>query len=385
MLISFALHMIPIITNLRFAARKVEERRPPLSVKFIQRAPRLVKPLELARRPTVVQRQLTRRVTTSKAMTPRVMTTAAAHGGTVLASLARPGETVSRSWSGPQRLELGPEIIAGAVKSEKESSMKNLGEDLLRANEMDYGRFSSFAVQNPKDKRDVKGFIHLALIRYETNFRDASGEPDWNTSPRALPNIAEYINNHTGIEATAKYVYTLDTDEIITKKMPFIFIQGHNTFEMSDAECANLGRYLRDGGFLLIDDSRFLQGGPFDRAARDVLKRALGEDAVFEKLPNDHRLYHCYFDFEGPPAGDDVVSTWDRPAGSKTIYEFMEAIFLDGRMIVLFSNKSLNNAWNADIHWRQGGNTRQIQFGVNIVVYVLTQPGGYTQQAARYR
>ena len=123
----------------------------------------------------------------------------------------------------------------------------------------------------------------------------------------------------------------------------------------------------------------------FDRAARDVLKRALGEDAVFEKLPNDHRLYHCYFDFEGPPAGDDVVSTWDRPAGSKTIYEFMEAIFLDGRMIVLFSNKSLNNAWNADIHWRQGGNTRQIQFGVNIVVYVLTQPGGYTQQAARYR
>lgn len=378
--ISVVAHLIPILSNLHVPKRRTEERKKPISVKFIQRPPRLVKPMELIKRPLVVQRQLLRRMTTAPTFQPRTMRTAAMHGTTVMASLARPSQPVDRSLLAPTRLEFGPEIAPPEVTAAKEGATRNLREDLMAATDLDYGRYGGFAVQNPNNKKDIKGFIKLALIRYKTDFRDFGGEPDWNTSPAALRNIAEYLRDHTGIQADYKYIFTLDSEEIIRQKIPLIYMQGHATFEVSDAEVENLGRYLRDGGFLLIDDSRFLVGGPFDRAARDMVRRALGPETVFEKVPSDHWLYHCYYDFDGPPAGDDVVSMWDRPTGTKTIYEYLEAVYYEGRMVVLMSNKSFNNAWNFDPHWRTGGNTRQLQFAVNVVVFVLTQPGGYASQ-----
>lgn len=387
-IISTILHAIPFLSNLSLPKKEAEVKRKPLSVKFVQRAPRLVKPLELAKRPTVVQRKLTKRIAQTPTRTLRSMKTATIHGGTALASLAPPTAKVDRSFV-PQRLELGPEIIAKGVENVKESKIKELDEDLLTAESMDYGRFASFAVQNPDNKQDVKGFIYLALAKYKTNRRDFGGEPDWNTSPLALPNIAEYLNDHTGINAKFGGVFTLDSDEFITRKIPFLFITGHYHFEYTDAEVKNLGRYLKEGGFLLIDDSYYFQGGPFDVKSRKLVKEALGDHIEFERIPNDHRLYYCFFDFNGPPPGDDAVgsSGWKGGANERS-YEFLEAVFLDGRMVALMSNKSYNNAWNADPHWRPdsgGSNVRQLQFAVNIVVHVLTQPGGYTQQNARYR
>lgn len=387
-IISVLVHLALILSDMEIEKKEIKVKSKPISVKFIQKAPRLVKPLELTKRPTIIQRALTRRLTQTRTASPRSMRTATMHGGTVLASLARPGEVIERKYESLQRVDLGPTIIAGKVESVKEAKIKNLNEDLLNASQLDYGRYASFAVQNPANKRDVKGFVHLALIKYRTNFKDAGGEPDWNTSPLALKNIAEFVEKYSGVKADFRYILTLDTDEILAKKIPIIFLQGHNTFEFTEQDADNLGRYLRTGGFLLVDDSRFLKGGPFDIAARSLIRKALREDGEFEQLPNDHLLYQIFFDFNGPPPGDDVLSTWDRPGGSKTIYEYLDAIFLDGRMVVLFSNKSLNNAWNYDHHWRPAAgnnNVRQLQFGANIVIFALLQTGGFTQQAAQYR
>lgn len=388
LVVSLLIHLALIVSDMQIEAKKIKVKSKPMSVKFIQKAPRLVKPLELTKRPTIVQRALTRRVAQTRTATPRSMQTAATHGGTVLASLARPGEVIERQLTSFQQVDLGPNIIAGKVESAKEEKIKSLNEDLLSASQLDYGRYSSFAVQNPNDKRDVKGFVHLALIKYKTNFKDFGGEPDWNTSPLVLKNIAEYLEKYTQIKADYRYIFTLDTDDILRRKIPIIYMQGHNSFDYTEQEAENLGRYLRAGGFLLIDDSRFLKGGPFDRAVRSLVKNALGEDAVFEQLPNTHLMYQIFFDFNGPPPGDDVLSTWDRPTGTKTIYEHLDAVFLDGRMVVLLSNKSLNNAWNYDAHWRTANgnnNVRQLQFGANIVIFALLQAGGYTQQVAQYK
>lgn len=381
-ILSLILHSIPFWSNLTIPKKEIEMKRKPLSVKFVQRAPRLIKPLELAKRPTIVQRQLTKRLTQTPTRALRSMKTATIHGGTALASLAPPTAAVERSFS-PQRLELGPEIIARGVENIKESKIKDLTEDLLTVDAMDYGRFSSFAIQNPDNKQDVKGFIYLALVKYQTNRRDYSGEPDWNTSPLALPNIAEYLNDHTGIKAKFAGVYTLDSDEVISKRIPLLFITGHYKFEYTNADAENLGRYLRDGGFLLIDDSYYFKGGAFDVTTRNLVKKALGEDIEFEKLSNEHRLYKCFFDFDGPPPGDDAAKGNWRGELYNQIYDHLEAVFLDGRMVVLMSNKSYNNAWNADAHWTPangGNNVRQLQFAVNIIIFLLTQPGGYTQQ-----
>lgn len=388
-LISVAFHAILIFYHVELPERKKPVRKP-ISVKFVQRAPRLSKPLELMKRPVVVQRQLTRKITRPKSVIPRTMRTAAVHGGTALASLAKPGEVVERSLT-PQYLELGPEIIAGAVEAMKEPEMTSLGEDLLDVSDMDTGRYRAQILVNPDDKRDLKGYFHMDLVKYKTSHTDYGGDPDWNTSPRAMQNLAEYMETYTDIKVDIQHRFTLDDGDLIRLKVPLIFVTGHYQLEYNAAEARNLGDYLRAGGFLLVDDSYFLKGGPFDTSARALIREALGDDAVFEVLPNDQWLYHCFFDFGGPPAGDDIARGPYPGRGVQTIYEYLEAIFLDGRMVVLFSNKSLNNAWNGD--WRvnpasRGGpldDTRQMQFGVNILVFALTQPGGFAQQAQVYQ
>jgi len=391
LLISLAIHAILIFYHVELPERKQPVRKP-ISVKFVQRAPRLSKPLELMKRPVVVQRQLTRKITRPKTAIPRTMRTAAVHGGTALASLAKPGEIVERTLA-PQRLELGPEIIAGDVENVKEPEITNLGEDLLDVSDMDTGRYRAQVVVNPNDKRDLKGYFHMDLVKYKTARTDYGGDPDWNTSPKAMANLADYLETYTDITVDIKQRFSLDSGDLIRLKVPFIFMSGHYQFEFSQAEARNLGEYLKAGGFLVVDDSYFLRGGPFDTSARALITAALGEDAVFEKIPSDHWLYHCFFDFDGPPAGDDVARPYvihgDRNV--KNVYDYMEGVFLEGRMVVLYSNKSLNNAWNGD--WRinpesLGGpldDTRQMQFGVNILVFALTQQGGFAQQAQVYQ
>ena len=116
--ISLVLHLAIVFYHIEWRLPERKVRRKPIAVKFIQRAPRLAKPLELARRPTVVQRRLTRRITRALAMMPRVMHTAATRGGTVLASLARPGEVVDRTLQ-PERLVLGPDVAPARVEAAK--------------------------------------------------------------------------------------------------------------------------------------------------------------------------------------------------------------------------------------------------------------------------
>ena len=96
LLISVVLHTVIIFYQVELPEREKPIRKP-ISVKFVQRAPRLSKALELMKRPVVVQRQLTRKITRPKSVIPRTIRTSAVHGGTALASLAKPGEAVERS------------------------------------------------------------------------------------------------------------------------------------------------------------------------------------------------------------------------------------------------------------------------------------------------
>ena len=109
--ISIILHFLPVISNLQIAEEIVEKKRPPTSVKFIQRAPKLQKTMELQKTPKIVERNIQRKTTPQRMNTmPRSMTTASSHGGTALSSLGRPGEFVDRSFNPQQQQFYGPNI-----------------------------------------------------------------------------------------------------------------------------------------------------------------------------------------------------------------------------------------------------------------------------------
>jgi hypothetical protein len=394
-LISLLIHGVPFVSRWDWKADDLEVvKKKPLSMKFVQRAPRLVKPMELRKRPKVVQRTFTKITQTTRAFKPRTMRTAAMHGGTVLASLARPTDPVDRTLAlAPENVAMGVDLSNTTVAVEKEGDLASLDESLLNASDMNYGRFTSFVKVDPKNKKDISGFVKMALLKFRTNFTDYGGAPDWNTSPRALSNIATYLRENSGVEAEHSYIYELSDREIIDKKVALVYMQGHRNFNFTEYDAKNIGEYLQAGGFLLIDDSDFRKGSNFDASARQMVMMALGPGYYFEEIPNNHPLYSCFYTFDGLPAGDDQFTTGfsgDRPPGEHVTYDHLDGVFINGRLAVVISNKSYNNAWNHDPHWQPGGRaggnpTRQMQLGVNFVVYSMIQPGGFTQQNLSYK
>lgn len=385
-LASITFHLIPVFTSIKYETREVEVKRKPLSVKFVQRAPRLVKPLELTKRPVLVQRTLSRNISSMRSITPRSMKTASIHGGTVLASLASPEMTVDRAMAmNSQPVELGPELIAGEVAVGKESSMKSLSDDLMNVRHLDTGRFKAMVVQDPNDKTKISGFFHMDLLRVNSHMvRDWDGNPGWNSEPTALPNVKNMVEKVTDIKMNLAEFIRMDSEKLMDS--PMVVLTGETVFDYSAADAANLGQYLKNGGFLFFDDSGIpMIGSPIDRTARQLMVDALGPDIVFEKLPNDHRLYHCFFDFNGPPIGFDYRF-------SKELHEpynFLEGVYIDGRLAILISNKAYCKFWDhayiGEKSHGMGDPTRQLQFGVNIVVFALTQPGGIVQRQMNYK
>ena len=314
------------------------------------------------------------------------MHTAAIHGGTVLASLAHIGETIERHFFLPQRMNLGPAIIPQKIQSTKESNIKNLDEELLTARDLDTGRYKAAIVRDPNDKTKISGYFHMDLLKYRTNHSsDWDGNPGWNSEPAALPNVAEAVEKYTDIKMDFGEFLTMDSEELMD--CPMVVLTGEAAFQYSQAEADNLGRYLRNGGFLFFDDSsdNVMIGSPLDRTTRQLIKDALGPDVVFEKLPNDHPVYHIFFDFNGPPIGFDYRFA----KSSKAPYNFLEGVFIDGRLAALISNKAYckfwDHAYSAEAAHGMDDPTRQLQFGVNIVIFALTQPGGIVWQQMNYR
>lgn len=380
--ISMVIHLIPIISNLRISSEVVEKKRPPTSVKFIQRAPRLQKTLELQKTPKIVERNIQRRMSPQRmSMMPRTMTTAATHGGTALGSLARPGEFVDRTFS-PQQQFYGPNISTDVVNTRAGSkSTSGLKDELI-----DYSNFKDrFAgwVEQGKNKKDISGYLEFYQLQYRGSKMDENNEPGWNVVPQALPAVVEYAQSKTKLEITLKGAIRLDSKDLMN--VPMLYMMGSETEPLyTQQEVKNLEKYLRGGGFLFIDDGYAARWGSFNQKCRKMIEDALGYDAEFERVPNNHWLYHCWEDFAGPPPGEDEI----RPNPNHPVkerYRYLEGVFLNGRLVVLLSSKGYCKAWGA---WPRnpaslGGpqdNTRQLQFAINVIVFACTQKGGIIDQ-----
>jgi len=145
------------------------------------------------------------------------------------------------------------------------------------------------------------------------------------------------------------------------------------------------------GGFVFADCSHFSHAtvNADYRSLRDAIVGALasqGIKASFEKLPNSHPVYHCYFDFDGPPVGADGPLSRRYP-NSNHIVRYTEGVETDGRLVTLLSSKFYIHAWTRwgtrpgqGIWWGDQNPTRQLQFGVNTIIFALTQEGSLTHR-----
>ena len=190
---------------------------------------------------------------------------------------------------------------------------------------------------------------------------------DWWVDERTPANVLDSLVQYTtlSIEPEERVVSLRDPAVL---HAPFLYLAGHRLVELDRQERSHLERYVTNGGFLFVDDCNHDVDGLFAKTFEAQVAAIFGRDAL-RKIPNDHALYHSFFHFDdGPPTTSFELNGW----GDDLVHDYLQAVEVDGRVGLLYSNKDYGCEWDYDWRnkrWLAVDNTR---FAVNVVMYALT-------------
>lgn len=188
------------------------------------------------------------------------------------------------------------------------------------------------------------------------------GGGDWYANPSSLPNLLKAVRERTTLRvADGERVVRLDSDDLWN--VPYIYMTGHGNVRFGDEDLATLRRYLRQGGFLHVDDNYGM-----DPSIRRELGR-LFPDRPLVEVPLDHPIYRVVYAF---PRGIPKIHEHD----GKPAQGF--GIFLDGRLAVYYSYETdLGDGWeDPEVH-RDTPEQREaaLRMGVNLFAYAVGYGG----------
>jgi hypothetical protein len=235
-------------------------------------------------------------------------------------------------------------------------------------------RYQAIVLNDPEERQKISGFFNLFVVDTRRADRDRD------LFPAAAPELMRYMRDQTHIEAQVGSAALRLSDPAIFSA-PVLYMTGNDGI-LSPSQTAreNLVHYLRNGGFLFAEEIRQtslstglpakgagVKGTPFDMQFKALIKDPLvlgSEGRHWQKVPLDHPIYSSYWDFvHGPPLGG-------APGGNVFDLELLE---VRGRVVAVFSD--LNISW----YWGDpavDARERALQFGTNLMVFALTQPGG---------
>ncbi len=369
---ALAIAAVVIAIPLVYVATREERKKAPKPpvMHLVVRKPRMTKPFEFEKR-KIPKRQMTRQVRAAKPDVSR------------RPQIRRPdlvGKIKTFRFGVDSGADLGlevvqPEVQRVAIASPKEPEKRiSMQEEFLDLDALDIGRYKGLVVQDPTDKQNITGFVYLALA-WGNDFKPST--------QRAIFELVEALNEFTQIRAEVDNHLFLDSRKI--NRAPFVYIAVDQAFEPTQREVDNLGEYLRKGGFALVE--AMVEGGlsrgsavateytPAEASLREMLKASLGRDARFRVLSNDHPIYHSFYDFDDGPPPQRTQDVLEISRDFNPEVPFLEGIFLGDRLVVVFSNKEYGRAWEKEYR-----NEPQLQIGVNMVVFALTQQGSIAQQ-----
>lgn len=209
--------------------------------------------------------------------------------------------------------------------------------------------------------RAARALGESSLFEVRTVLYDGGANP----RPTAPRRLAWEVRKRTSIDVDLEPGSArLDDPSIF--ETPFLYWAGDGAFDpLSEREVIGLRRFVRFGGFVLIDDAASGDDG-FERSIRRELGRALPSQPL-RALDNTHTIFRSFFLLE-------------RPEGRVRGPAQLEAIQVGDRVAVLFSRHDLGGAWARDNlgSWQHivtpGGDEqreRAMRLGVNIVMYAL--------------
>jgi len=367
-----ALALSGALTLYMILSQDKNEAPPPAITRLIIRKPRSSKAFVLKKQ-RIQPRAMTKKMTS---LTPRVQmpATQSVAGMSAIGKIATFDYNVSPDVKldlNAGDVDLSAAVIAGTKEPEKRIAMR---EELIDLKALDTGKYKGLIIQDPSDRRSVKGFIYLGTA-WANDL-----EPTFDSAAKAIPNLVDALNSQTGISAQVDAHLFIDSQELF--RTPFIYLTAQEAFELTAREIENLGEYLRRGGFIFADNANpTAEYSQAEASLRRVFRDAPRSQGVLQVIPNNHPIYHTFYDFDGPPVGSELEvpdSGGQRGLENVVIAQpsyNLEGVFLGDRLVAIYSDKGYVHTWA-----RNFGNEPQLRFGINAVVFALTQQGSIAQQ-----
>jgi hypothetical protein len=141
---------------------------------------------------------------------------------------------------------------------------------------------------------------------------------------------------------------------------PFVFMNGHNDFILSEAELGNLRTYFFHGGFAFA--SGCCTNPEFPAAWRRELSRVFPGESV-RKIPYDHLVYRSFYKMDRIRSAN----------GDRDIH--LEGLFFQGDLVAVVGEDGLCCSFTMGNSCNLGGGVvpeDAKKVAVNIAVYALT-------------
>lgn len=190
---------------------------------------------------------------------------------------------------------------------------------------------------------------------------------EWNPRPNAARRLMAEVARATSVE-TGEGPVDLAADSPKIFEHPFLYLAGTGDFPTFSTKAReNLARFLRFGGFLLVDGSSGEPDGAFDRGFRREMAAIL-PIAQVARLDEDHSVYRSFF----------LVN---RIVGRVAERPYLEGITIDDWTPVVYTANDLGGALERDPFGNYrfdvvpGGEEQRswaLRLSVNLVLYALT-------------
>jgi hypothetical protein len=184
------------------------------------------------------------------------------------------------------------------------------------------GQYGGVVMEDPKAKQNLQGFVYLSLAR-GTRLR-----PPY---PRAIATLAEALKTDTHIRAQVTTHTSLSSTEL--HRRPFLYISVAEAFDLSTEEVENLGRYIKSGGFVMVENGRPNLGfGPAEVLLRNMLFVALPGLGKPVRSPDRRATYHSFYDLHGPNSGGITSPTHLAPCSDRCRRSRLRAFLSTGTL-----------------------------------------------------
>jgi len=209
-----------------------------------------------------------------------------------------------------------------------------------------------------------------------------SNRDSWNIWPQYWPNnppwhhdypysdefLLKLVHELTGVRVTPNSYKIVQLESADIFKYPFLYLSEPGFLALNEKEIANLGEYIRRGGFIMADDFRtgmYLRGPEELEVLRYYLKKAVPELELV-RLDVTHPVFHTFFDLDTlkmtPPYGDFAPQFWGMSDEHGNL------------QVIANYNNDIGDFWK---YLDEGDkplqdSARATRLGINYIIYAMT-------------